>query len=78
MIKSISFIVLTNFFHFNELKILRQPDYFIHQVKTTIYFYSVCSGRYFSWSNRFLADYSYIFPIECPASSTLIIRKQTW
>jgi len=27
MIKSISFIVLTQFFHFNELKILRQPAY---------------------------------------------------
>jgi len=27
MIKSISFIVLTQFFHFNELKILRQPGY---------------------------------------------------
>jgi len=29
MIKSISFIVLTQFFHFNELKFLRQPGYFI-------------------------------------------------
>jgi len=29
MIKSISLIVLTQFFHFNELKILRQPGYFI-------------------------------------------------
>jgi len=29
VIKSISFIVLTQFFHFNELKILRQPGYFI-------------------------------------------------
>jgi len=28
MIKSISFIVLTQFFNFNELKILRQPGYF--------------------------------------------------
>jgi len=27
MIKSISFIVLTQFFNFNELKILRQPGY---------------------------------------------------
>jgi len=32
MIKSISFIVLTQFFHFNELKILRQP------FKPTIFF----------------------------------------
>jgi len=29
MIKSISFIVLTQFIHFNELKILRQLGYFI-------------------------------------------------
>jgi len=29
MIKSIPFIVLTQFFQFNELKILRQPGYFI-------------------------------------------------
>jgi len=29
MIKSISFIVLTQFFHFNQLKILRQPGFFI-------------------------------------------------
>jgi len=28
MIKSVSFIVLTQFFNFNELKILRQPGYF--------------------------------------------------
>jgi len=32
MIKSISFIVLTQFFHFNELKILRQPDYIIFKL----------------------------------------------
>jgi len=29
MIKSISFIVLTHFFQFNQLKILRQPGYLI-------------------------------------------------
>jgi len=29
MLKSISFIVLTHFFQFNQLKILRQPSYFI-------------------------------------------------
>jgi len=29
MIKSISFIVLTHFFHFNQLKFLRQPGYLI-------------------------------------------------
>jgi len=29
MIKSISFIVLTHFFQFNELKILRQPGYLL-------------------------------------------------
>jgi len=29
MIKSFSFIVLTHFFYFNELKILRQPGYLL-------------------------------------------------
>jgi len=29
MIKSISFVALTHFFHFNQLKILRQPGYLI-------------------------------------------------
>jgi len=29
MIKSISFIALTHFFQFNQLKILRQPAYLI-------------------------------------------------
>jgi len=29
MIKSISFIVLTHFFQFNQLKIWRQPSYLI-------------------------------------------------
>jgi len=38
MIKSTSFIVLTQFFHFNELKILRQPGYLIFEVKPTIFF----------------------------------------
>jgi len=38
MIKSISFIVLTHFFQFNQLKILRQPGYFIFEVKPTIFF----------------------------------------
>jgi len=40
MIKSISFIVLTQFFHVNEIKILRQPGYFFFKVKPTIFFYS--------------------------------------
>jgi len=40
MIKSISFIVLTQFFHFNELKILRQPDYTIFKLNQ-LYIYSV-------------------------------------
>jgi len=31
MIKSISFIVLTQIFHFIELKILRQPGYKLNQ-----------------------------------------------
>jgi len=29
MIKLLSFIVVTNFFHFNGLKILRQPGYLL-------------------------------------------------
>jgi len=29
MVKLISFIVLTDFFQFNELKILRQPGYLL-------------------------------------------------
>jgi len=37
MIKSISFIVLTQFFQFNQLKFLRQPGYLIFQVKPTIF-----------------------------------------
>jgi len=37
MSKAISFIVLTKFFHFNELKILRQPGYFIFLVNQQIF-----------------------------------------
>jgi len=29
MIKLITFIVLTHFFHFNQLKVFRQPGYLI-------------------------------------------------
>jgi len=32
MIKSLSFIVLTHFFQFNELKILRQPGYLLFKL----------------------------------------------
>jgi len=40
MIKSISFIVLTHFhfFHFNELKILRQPGYFFFKLNQQYFF----------------------------------------
>jgi len=38
MIKSISFIVLTHFFQFNQLKILMQPGYLFFYVKPTIFF----------------------------------------
>jgi len=34
MIKSFSFILLTKFFQFNELKILRQPGYFLFLSQT--------------------------------------------
>jgi len=40
MVKLISFIALTHFFQFNELKILRQPGYFFklnHQDFFTVY-----------------------------------------
>jgi len=43
MIKLFSFIVLTHFFQFNELKILRQPGYLLFLVKPTIFFYSVAA-----------------------------------
>jgi len=38
MIKSISFIVFTQFFHFNELKILRQPGLFLLIFISTYFF----------------------------------------
>jgi len=41
MIKSISFILLTKFFHFNELKILRQPGYKFFKLNQQYFFYSV-------------------------------------
>jgi len=37
MVKLISFIVLTHFFQFNQLKILRQPGYLLFK-----YFFTVC------------------------------------
>jgi len=41
MIKSISFIVLTKFFYFNELKMLWQPGYFIFKLNQQSFF-TVC------------------------------------
>jgi len=41
MIKSISFIVLTQFFHFNQLKILRQPVTYFFKLNQQYFFYSV-------------------------------------
>jgi len=41
MVKSNSFIVLTQFVHFNELKILRQPGYFIFFKLNQLYFFTV-------------------------------------
>jgi len=40
MIKLISFIVLTHFFQFNHLKILRQPGYLLFKLNQQ-YFYTV-------------------------------------
>jgi len=52
VIKSISFIVLTQFFHFSELKILRQPGYFIFFKLNQQYFCTV------------LFDYFLIFIVD--------------
>jgi len=41
MIKSISFIVLTHFFQFNQLKIKATRLLIFFKVKPTIFFYSV-------------------------------------
>jgi len=38
MIKSVFFFVLTKFVHFNELKILRQPGYFIFMLNQQYFF----------------------------------------
>jgi len=42
MIKSISFIVLTTFFHFNELTILRQPGYLFFNLNQQYFFTLFC------------------------------------
>jgi len=42
MVKSISFIALTQFFNFNELKVLRQPGYFIFLQLNQQYFLQGC------------------------------------
>jgi len=44
VIKLISYIVLTHFFHFNELKILRQPGNFYNQ-KVKPIFVQCSSGQ---------------------------------
>jgi len=44
MIKSFSFIVLTHFFQVNELKILRQPGYFIFKLNQQ-YFFIGCAQK---------------------------------
>jgi len=41
MINSISFIVLTQFLHFNELKILRQPGYLFFKLNQQYFFTDV-------------------------------------
>jgi len=43
MIKSFSFIVLTHFFQFNQLKILRQPGYYFFKLNQQ-YFFTVYSS----------------------------------
>jgi len=51
VIKLISFIVLTQFFHFNELKVLRQPGYFFKLNQQYFFYNAVYSTvQYFSRS----------------------------
>jgi len=45
MIKSISFIGLTYFFQFNQLKILRQPGYLLFFSKTNNFFFLQCDNH---------------------------------
>jgi len=40
VVKSFSFIVLTHFFQFNELKFLKQPGYLLFKLNHQYFFYS--------------------------------------
>jgi len=48
MFKLIS-IVLTHYFQFNELKILRQPGYLLFEVKLSIFFYTLLVQTHYSF-----------------------------
>jgi len=64
MIKSISFIVSTQFFHFNELKFLRQPGYLIFLVKPTIFLdtqlYTLIVTCIWKWYFSMCVEYEWI------------------
>jgi len=64
VIKSISFIVLTQFFHFNELKILRQPGYLFFQVKPTIFFLQ-CNLHNRKWFQPIAGAHLFMHPFFC-------------
>jgi len=63
MIKSISFIVLTHFFHFNELKILRRQDFTFFKLNQQ-YFFTVLKPetmkQLFFWKMQALLFFSTI------------------
>jgi len=58
MLKSISFIVLTEFFQFNELKISKQPGYFIffsytNNIFFTVYMLCIKGNRFLDQLDQF-------------------------
>jgi len=46
VIKLITFIVLTQFFHFNELKIKRQPGCLFFKLNQQYFFYGVLQDEF--------------------------------
>jgi len=63
MIKPISFIVLSHFFQFNQLKILRQPGYFFklnHQYGLKLRHTGLTLKLHKCFANKFLASWIYI------------------
>jgi len=54
MINSFSFIEITHFFHFNELKILRQPGYLLFKLNQQ-YIFTVQYFIFLAFSMNMLA-----------------------